>query len=162
MDMNINAKSEIKLSISSLDDYIKALELKKEQILKTLPNIATRLAEEAGRDTYKSVVTVPAEMQGETAVAYARSTDQIDTYREFGTGIVGSKSPHIDKVLEDAHWKYDVNGHGEKGWKYPKKDGTFGWTSGQPAQKKFYQASQRAKEKAPEIAKEEFQKYKNQ
>ena len=76
-------------------------------------------------------------MQGETAIAYARSTDQIDTYREFGTGIVGSKNAHIDKVLEDAHWKYDVNGHGEKGWKYPKKDGTFGWTRGQPAQKKF-------------------------
>lgn len=161
MDMNINAKSEIRLSSSSLDDYIKALELKKEQILKALPNIATRLAEEAGRDTYKSVETVPAEMQGETAIAYARSTNEIDTYKEFGTGIVGSQNPHVDDALAKSGWRYDVNGHGEKGWIYPKEDGSFGWTRGQPAQKKFYQASQRAKEKAPEIAKEEFQKYKN-
>ena len=161
MDMNINAKSEIRLSTSSLDDYIKDLELKKEQILKALPNIATRIAEEAGKDTYKSVETVPAEMQGETAVAYARSTNEIDTYKEFGTGIVGSQSPHVDDALAKSGWKYDVNKHGEKGWIYPKEDGSFGWTKGQPAQKKFYQASQRAKEKAPEIAKEEFQKYKN-
>lgn len=161
MDMNINAKSEIRLSIASLDDYIKALELKQEQILKAIPNIATKIAEEAGKDTYNGVEIIPAEMQGETAIAYARSTNQVDTYKEFGTGIVGSQNPHVDDALAKSGWKYDVNKHGEKGWVYPKEDGTFGWTKGQPAQKKFYLASQRAKEKAPEIAKEEFQKYKN-
>lgn len=162
MDMNINAKSEIRLSLSSLDEYIKILELKKEQIVKATQGIATRIAEEAGKDTYKSVEIIPAEMQGETAVAYARSTNEIDTYKEFGTGIVGSQNPHVDEALEKAGWKYDVNEHGEKGWIYPKEDGSFGWTKGQPAQKKFYLAGQRAKEKAPKIAKEEFQKYKNQ
>lgn len=162
MDMNINAKNEIRLSVSSLEEYIKALELKKEQILKATGNIATRLAEEAGADTYNGVEIVPAEMQGETAVAYARSTNETDTYREFGTGIVGSQSPHVEEALAKSGWKYDVNGHGEKGWVYPKKDGTFGWTKGQPSQKKFYLASQRAREKLEAIAKEEFRKYKNQ
>ena len=161
MQMNINAKIETRLSVSSLEEYIKALELKKKQILEALPNIATRIAEEAGKDTYKNVEIVPAQMQGETAIAYARSTDEIDTYREFGTGIVGSQSPHVDDALKKSGWIYDVNEHGEKGWVYPKKDGTFGWTKGQPAQRKFYIAAKRAEEKAPEIAKEEFQKLKN-
>ena len=158
--MNINTKNEIRLSLSSLEEYIKTLELKKEQILKAVQNTATRIAEEAGKDTYKGVEIVPAEMQGETAIAYVRSTNQADTYKEFGTGIVGSQNPHVDDALAKSGWKYDVNKHGEKGWIYPKDDGTFGWTKGQPAQKKFYLASQRAKEKAPMIAKEEFQKYK--
>lgn len=161
MQMSINAKTDIRLSVSSLNDYVKVLELKKQQILNVLPNIATRVAEEAGKDTYKSVKIISAEMQGETAIAYARSTDEIDTYKEFGTGIVGIQNPHVDDALAKSGWKYDVNEHGEKGWVYPKKDGTFGWTKGQPAQKKFYIASQRAKEKAPEIAKDEFRKYKN-
>lgn len=161
MDMNINTKNEIRLSVESLDDYIKSLELKKEQILEATKNIATRVAKESGKDTYNGVETIPAEMQGNTAIAYARSTNQIDTYREFGTGIVGSQNPHTDETLAKAGWKYDVNEHGEKGWIYPKDDGTFGWTKGQPAQKKFYIASQKAKEKTPKIAKEEFQKYKN-
>ena len=160
MQMNINAKDSIRLSVSSLEGYIKQLELKKEQILKATEGIANRLAEEAAKDTYKSVVTTPAEMKGTTAIAYVRSTDEIDTYREFGTGIVGSQNPHVDEALTKAGWQYDVNEHGEKGWIYPKKDGTFGWTKGQPAQKKFYFASERAREKAVEIAKQEFQKYK--
>lgn len=161
MQMDINAKDNIRLSVSSLEGYIKQLELKKEQILKATEGIANRLAEEASKDTYKSVEVVPAQMQGTTAIAYARSTDEIDTYREFGTGIVGSQSPHVDEALAKSGWQYDVNEHREKGWIYPKKDGTFGWTKGQPAQKKFYFASKRAREKFLEISKEEFQKYKN-
>lgn len=160
MQMNINAKDSIRLSVPSLNEYIRQLELKKEQILKITENIATRVAEEAGKDTYKSVEIIPAQMQGSTAIAYARSTDEIDTYREFGTGIVGSQNPHVDEALTKAGWQYDVNEHGEKGWIYPKKDGTFGWTKGQPAQKKFYFASKRAREKFLDIAREEFQKYK--
>lgn len=87
------------------------------------------------KDTYEGVVVVPAKLEGNNAIAYARSTNQIDTYREFGTGIVGSNSPHVDEMLAKSGWKYDVNNHGEKGWIYPKQDGSFGWTKGQPAQK---------------------------
>ena len=161
MQMNTNAKGEpIRLSVSSLNNYIKQLELKKQQILKATEGIANKLAEEASKDTYKNVKVIPAEMQGTTAIAYVKSTDEIDTYREFGTGIVGSQNPHVDEALAKSGWQYDVNSHGDKGWIYPKSDGTFGWTKGQPAQKKFYYASKRAREKAVEIARQEFQKYK--
>jgi len=162
MDMNINTKSEIRLSLSSLEEYIKELKLKKQQILKATQNIATRIAEEAGKDTYKSVEIIPAEMDDTTAIAYARSNDSGCVYAEFGTGIVGSQNPHVDEALSKSGWKYDVNKHGEKGWIYPKKDGSFAWTKGQVAQKKFYKAGQNAREKAPEIAKEELRKLRNE
>lgn len=162
MDMNINSKSEIHLSLSSLDKYIKELKMKKQQILTATQNIATRIAEEAGKETYKSVEIIPAEMNGTTAIAYARSSDEGCVYAEFGTGIVGSKQPHVDEALSKSGWKYDVNKHGEKGWIYPTKDGSFAWTKGQGAQKKFYRAGQRAREKASEIAKEELNKQNNQ
>lgn len=160
MDMNIDTQIETRLSVSSFEELLKAIELKKKQIIKVTESIATRVAEEAAKDTYKSIEVVPATLEGKTAIAYVRSNDEIDTYREFGTGIVGSENPHVDEVLSKAGWKYDVNEHGEKGWWYPKEEGGFGWTQGQVAQKKFYLAAQRAKEKTPEIAKEEFQKYK--
>ena len=59
-------------------------------------------------------------------------------YVEFGTGIVGSKESH--PAYSQKGWRYDINSHGEAGWKYPKKDGTYGWTRGQVAQKFVYQA----------------------
>lgn len=49
---------------------------------------------------------------------------------EFGTGIVGSKSPHPDTSI--AGWKYDVNEHEEKGWFYF-ADGEWHWTKGMPS-----------------------------
>ena len=60
---------------------------------------------------------------------------------EFGTGIVGSGSPH-PKIAESG-WVYDVNQHGDYGWIYPTtsddpnptkyvgKDGQYyAWTAG--------------------------------
>jgi hypothetical protein len=162
MDMDINTKTEgIRLSISDLENYKKILTMKKKQLTEIAKNIATKIAEEASKDTYKSVEVVPARLYAGRATAYVRSTDEIDTYREFGTGIVGSRNPHVSDALDRAGWIYDVNEHGDAGWIYPKKDGGFGWTKGQPAQRKFYLAMERAREKAPEIAKEEFKKLKN-
>lgn len=63
------------------------------------------------------------------------SDDPIIIFNEMGTGVVGSNSP---KPTGFEGWKYDVNEHGEAGWKYPKKDGTFGWTKGIPAKTMFY------------------------
>ncbi len=37
-------------------------------------------------------------------------------YIEFGTGIVGSGDAH--EMASKSGYKYDVNGHGEKGWRF--------------------------------------------
>ena len=66
------------------------------------------------------------------------TNDMVIIFNEMGTGIVGSNNPHPNPDGPFKSWKYDVNDHGEKGWVYPKEDGTYGWTKGIPAQKKFY------------------------
>lgn len=64
----------------------------------------------------------------------------------------------MSEILEKIGWKYDVNEHGEKGWVYLKEDGTFGWTKGIPAQKKFYQACKRVEQNFSNIVMEEMSK----
>lgn len=50
---------------------------------------------------------------------------------EYGTGIVGAQNPHPQPA---SGWSYDVNEHGEKGWKYfDKKQNRWRWTKGEPA-----------------------------
>jgi hypothetical protein len=44
---------------------------------------------------------------------------------EFGTGIIGEENPH-----QFVPYTYDINGHGEKGWRYKSRDGRFYWTMG--------------------------------
>lgn len=108
------------------------------------------------KDVYPDTEKISAKLEGNIAVAGIRNKEQKWTYKEYGTGIVGSQNPHVAEALASIGWKYDVNEHGEKGWVYPKGDGTFGWTKGQPASKKFWQALQKAEEIFPEIGREEL------
>jgi hypothetical protein len=51
---------------------------------------------------------------------------------EFGTGIVGSRNPHpVDP------WQYDVNDHGDKGWRYKDSSGQWRATSGMKSRPYF-------------------------
>lgn len=118
--------------------------------------IADRLADEMMKDIYPNTEKISAKLEGNTAVAGIRNKEEKWTYKEYGTGIVGSQNPHVAEALASMGWKYDINQHGEKGWFYPKEDGTYGWTKGLPASKKFWQALQRAEEMFPEIGREEL------
>lgn len=146
------------LSLASIEEYQKMLQEYAKEIPKVAQNIVDRLSEEGLKNNYKSTVKIATKNEGDRVVGGIKTTEEKDTYKEFGTGIVGSNSPHIAEWLAEAGWKYDVNEHGEKGWIYPKSDGSFGWTKGIPANKKFYIALQEMEKKFPEIAKEEFQK----
>lgn len=68
------------------------------------------------------------------------SDDMVIIFNEMGTGIVGSQNPHPSPNPNFKGWKYDVNEHGEKGWYYPKDDGTYGWTKGLPSRHMFFDA----------------------
>lgn len=144
------------MSLASLDEWTKDLERRKKQYSKIALRIADRLADEMMKDIYPNTEKISAKLEGNTAVAGIRNKEEKWTYKEYGTGIVGSQNPHVAEALASIGWKYDVNEHGEKGWFYPKGDGTFGWTKGQPASKKFWQALQRAQELFPEIGREEL------
>ena len=70
------------------------------------------------------------------------TNNHVVVFNEMGTGIVGSNNPHPNPKLE---WKYDINNHGESGWTYRKKDGSYGWTKGLPAKHMFYDAFEEIK-----------------
>ena len=144
------------MSLASLEEWTKDLEKRKKQYSKIALRIADRLADEMMKDVYPDTEKISAKLEGNIAVAGIRNKEQKWTYKEYGTGIVGSQNPHVAEALASIGWKYDVNEHGEKGWVYPKGDGTFGWTKGQPASKKFWQALQKAEEIFPEIGREEL------
>ena len=158
MQMNLNTKHTMPLSLNAIEEYKKILETKKKQLPKIAKNIVRRVSKVGLEDNYKSTELIPVKNEGSIITGGIRTTDKKDTYREFGTGIVGSSHPHVSEYLSKVGWKYDVNEHGEKCWIYPKGDGSFGWTKGLPAEKKFYEAIRKMEDSFPEIAKEEFNK----
>lgn len=158
MQMNLNTKYTMRLSLASINEYKKILEEYKKKLPQVAENIVRRVSEVGLQDNHKSTELLPVKNEGSVVSGGIRTTDEIDTYREFGTGIVGSQNPHIAEYLAEAGWIYDVNEHGEKGWKYPKGDGTYGWTKGIPASKKFYNAIRKMEDELLNIAKEELSK----
>lgn len=86
------------------------------------------------------------------------TNDMVIIFNEMGTGIVGSNNPHPNPDGPFKSWKYDVNEHGEKGWKYPKEDGTYGWTRGLPSRHMFYSAFQDIKNEIGNIVDVEIRK----
>ena len=73
-------------------------------------------------------------------------------YVEFGTGIIGAKSPH-----PTMPWEYDVNNHGEKGWYYyDTKKGRIRFTKGMPSRPFMYETGAELERKVVDIAKEVF------
>lgn len=75
------------------------------------------------------------------------TNDTVIIINEMGSGIVGKNNPHPKPAPGFVSWKYDVNAHGERGWIYPKDDGTFGWTKGLPSRHMFYDAFNQIKDK---------------
>lgn len=153
--VKLNTKYTMSLSLSSINEYKKILEQYKKQLPQVAENIVKRVSEVGLENNHKSTEMLPVKNEGGVVSGGIRTTDEIDTYREFGTGIVGSQNPHADTM---SGWIYDVNEHGEKGWRYPKGDGTYGWTKGIPASMKFYNAMKKMEEELPNIAKEELSK----
>ena len=156
--INLNTRHTMRLSLNSIEEYEEFLKKCKQQLPTIVENIVKRVSEVGLENNYKSTELLPIQNNGEVISGGIHTTEEKDTYREFGTGIVGSNNPHVAEYLAEVGWKYDVNEHGEKGWIYPKKDGTFAWTKGIPASKKFYEAMRRMEEQFPEIAKEELSK----
>lgn len=153
--IKLDTNYAIRLSLNSIDEYKKYLEEKQKEILQKTKNVVQEVSKIGLEGNHKSTELLPVKYDGSVVSGGIKTTDPIDTYREYGTGIVGSNNPHPDIM---TGWKYDVNEHGEKGWIYPKSDGTYGWTKGLPAEKKFYEAMERMEEALPKIAKEEFSK----
>ena len=74
-------------------------------------------------------------------------------YVEFGTGVVGSSSPHPNP----QGWKYDVNAHGDDGWiYYDDYSGDFRWTKGFKSRPFMYNTARELEKECKRIALEVF------
>lgn len=158
MQMNINTKFKIKLSLDSIEEFTKMLEQEKKNLPQVAVNIVKRVSEVGKENNHESTELMQVGRVGDTITGGIRTTNKGETFAEFGTGIVGSNNPTANEMLAESGWKYDVNEHGEKGWIFPVEDGTYRWTKGIPANKKFYNAMKRMEKEFPNIAKEEINK----
>lgn len=162
----MSTKFTMNLSLSSINEYKKLLEQKKKDLSKIAENIVRRTSEVGLENNYQSAGMMPVKTEGNVAVGGIKTTDEKDTYREFGTGRIGEASPHYPEVLALANWQYYLPSefkatvNGVEGW-FTNKDefgeGT-GFVIGIPAEKKFYEAYKRMRNILPEIAKEELSK----
>ena len=86
------------------------------------------------------------------------TNDMVIIFNEMGTGIVGKNNPHPSPSPAFQSWVYDVNNHGESGWKYRRDDGTYGWTKGLTSRHMFYDAFQDIKKEIGNIVEVELRK----
>lgn len=164
--MGVNTKFTMTLSLDSIDNFEEMLLKKKKELPQISERIVKKVSEIGLKENYQSTELLPIENTGGVISGGIRTTDEKDTYREFGTGMVGSSSPHIPEMLSLANWKYYLPSefkatvNGVEGW-YTNKDEFgegVGFVIGIPAEKKFYEAMRRMESSFSEIAKSEFNK----
>lgn len=162
---------KIRLAKDSIRQAIKATEQARDQIREQCDEFCKKTAQ-AGQamviqnieeydaiDTGTLVNGVDAykKEDGRWVISVAADNGQEDNYAyyvEYGTGVKGKASPHPE--ASQVGWNYDINNHGNAGWKYPKRTGGFGITSGMPARPFFYDMKQELPEVANKIAAEVF------
>ena len=135
------AKTVIRFSLNEkdIDRAISELKAFKNEFLKKCESLIEALTDYGVEVAKLEVAQLDAVYTGElmnSIIGYYSPTYNVGiikagayyaAYVEFGTGVVGSQSPHPNP----QGWQYDLNNHGEKGWVYYDEDGgKFRWTKG--------------------------------
>lgn len=135
------AKTVIKFSLNEkdIDRAISELKVFKREFLRKCESLIEALTDYGVEVAKVEVAQLDAVYTGElmnSIVGYYSPTYNVGiikagayyaAYVEFGTGVVGSKSPHPNP----QGWQYDVNNHGDEGWVYYDEDsGGFRRTRG--------------------------------
>lgn len=153
----------LKVKQTGLDSTLKYFEEMKPGLKAKSKNIVSKAADYALRKAQSNAPSSIADTLYKQTYgnvkAIVASTADFATYIEFGTGVVGMGTPHPQpSSVEPNGWVYDVNAHGEAGWKYIGKDGKLHWTKGVPSKPFMYQATKDLENQLSSIAKEEFDK----
>ena len=104
-----------------------------------------------GTDHLREHITSNVVTEGKKVTGTITAAGDHALFVEFGTGVVGAMLPH---PATDVGWEYDVNGHGYKGWTYPKGNGRFFHTLGQPSNPFMYRTAKYLSENAERILNE--------
>ena len=160
----------LRQAINEIKQYRSDVERKAAELVRTLTSegenhVAAYIATNISA-TGELLRSVNSELVNDR-LGIVRVESQYAVFVEFGTGVVGSASPHPDVAI--LGWHYDVNGHGALGWWYPSEATDlnptkhqnqsgkwFAWTKGMPSRPFMYEAAQRLKGEVVPIARRVF------
>lgn len=163
------AKKVIKFSLDEkdIDRAIQEVELFKKDFIKKCDQLVEALTDYGVSVAKLQVSQLDAVYTGElmnsiegyyspsTNVGIIKAGALYAAYVEFGTGVVGSNSPHPDP----QGWQYDINAHGDEGWVYHDDDsGEFRWTKGFKSRPFMYNTARQLEKDCKKIVKEVFGK----
>lgn len=144
-------KKNIREMYKDISKYKENIPKAQKEIIKQATEIMySEVVKEKG---YKGTQKLPITQKNKVVSSGIVNSEQKAVYNEFGTGIVGSNNPHTADAIAKRGWVYMANPDRdyELGWRYPKEDGTYGWTSGLTAKKVFYNSSRQLSKILPEI-----------
>ena len=155
----------VKLSEKSIDRAIQRVANFKAEVLEKCNQLVAALTDEGVEIAKVKVQELDAVFTGELMnsisgyysptynVGIIKAGAYYAAYVEFGTGVVGSSSPHPNP----DGWQYDVNGHGNEGWVYyDDYSGKFRWTKGYKSRPFMYNTARQLEKECKKIAREVF------
>ena len=155
----------VKLSEQSIDRAIQRVANFKAEVLEKCNQLVAALTDEGVEIAKVKVQELDAVFTGELMnsisgyysptynVGIIKAGAYYAAYVEFGTGVVGSRSPHPNP----DGWQYDVNGHGNEGWVYyDDYSGKFRWTKGYKSRPFMYNTARQLEKECKKIAREVF------
>lgn len=173
----MSKKITITLSQKSVQDAISQIKAYQNDLTYKCQLLAEKLAEKgveiarlqlADLDaifTTELISSVHAEYKGSIKGggiwAVVAGTDHA-MFVEFGTGIVGKRSPYPGKLPESIDWQYASGktirqlADGRYGWFYKDDDGQWWFTEGMPSRPFMYYTAQELEKIVVETAKEVF------
>ena len=155
----------LRLNETDIDRAISEIEEFKKEFIRKCNELVAVLTEEGAEIAKLKVVELDAVYTGELMnsidgyysptynVGIIKAGAYYAAYVEFGTGVVGSRSPHPNP----DGWQYDVNSHGDEGWVYyDDESGKFRWTKGFKSRPFMYNTARQLEKECERIAQEVF------
>ena len=161
------ARTVIRFSLNEkdIDRAISELKVFKKEFLKKCESLIEALTDYGVEVAKLEVAQLDAVYTGElmnSIIGYYSPTYNVGiikagayyaAYVEFGTGVVGSQSPHPNP----QGWQYDVNNHGDEGWVYyDDYSGDFRWTKGFKSRPFMHNTARDLEKNCKKIAEEVF------
>ena len=159
------AKTVIKFTLDDIDRAIQEVEQFKREFLEKCNSLIEALTDSGVEIAKMKVAELDAVFTGELMnsiegyysptynVGIIKAGAYYAAYVEFGTGVVGSQSPHPSP----QGWQYDVDDHGDSGWVYyDDYSGKFRWTKGFKSRPFMYNTARQLEKECKRIAQEVF------
>lgn len=155
-------KITAQLGARSLNKALKQLDRYQQKVDSAPGKIVHKLTEEGvsmaqqnaiamdAIDTGDMIDRIDSEYRGDAG--YVVSSSDHAAFVEFGTGVVGSSSPH--PLAAPNGWQYDVNEHGEAGWWYYDRYGNSRWTAGMASRPYMQDTGSMLKNRVVDVAKQ--------